>query len=79
MPMSPDHLHTLITQAFPDALIELQDTRGDNDHYTAKITSEAFRGKNRIQQHQMVYDALKGHMGTTLHALALKTQPPMEP
>lgn len=78
MAMSADQIKTLIIQALPDAHIDLTDLRGDNDHFSGIITSALFRGKTRIQQHQMVYNALQGHMGTTLHALSLKTQLPME-
>ena len=78
MAMSLEQIKVFIIQAFPDAYIELKDLRGDNDHFSAIITTKAFCGKTRIQQHQMVYDALQGHMGTTLHALSLKTQIPTE-
>ena len=78
MAMLPHQIKDLILQAFPDALIELEDLRGDNDHFSGTVTSIAFSGKTRIQQHQMVYEALQGHMGTTLHALSLKTQIPTE-
>lgn len=66
-------LENLIRQAFPDAEISIEDTRGDGDHYAAHIISSAFAGKSRVQQHQMVYTALKGLMGGQLHALALQT------
>lgn len=78
MAMSSDQLKKFIIQAFPDAQVELKDLMGDNDHFAATITSIAFQGKTPIQQHQMVYDALQGRMGTTLHALSLKTQTPTE-
>lgn len=78
MAMSSEQIKTLINQAFPDAHIDLKDLRGDNDHFAAVIKSAAFSGKTRIQQHQMVYDALQGHMGTTLHALSLQTETPTE-
>ena len=76
MPMPAEQIESFIRDAFPDAVIELVDTAGDQDHYSLTITSSAFTGKNRVQQHQMVYKALKGHMSTTLHALQLKTQAP---
>jgi len=66
----------MIKDRFPDAEIRIEDLAGDGDHYAATIVSEAFRGKSRVQQHQMVYDALKGHIGGVLHALALKTTAP---
>lgn len=76
MPMAPDDIERLIKLAFPDAQVLIQDLAGDGDHYAATIVSEAFRGKNRVQQHQMVYTALQGNMGGVLHALALKTSAP---
>lgn len=78
MAMSSDQINAFLLKAFPDALIELKDLAGDNDHFLAIITTKAFCGKTRIQQHQMVYEALQGHMGTRLHALSLKTQIPTE-
>ena len=75
MAMAPDDIARLIKERFPDAEIKIEDLAGDGDHYAATIVSEAFRGKTRVQQHQMVYDALKGNMGA-LHALALKTTAP---
>ena len=50
--------------------------RGDGDHYAATVVTAAFKGKSRVQQHQMVYAALKGRMGNELHALALTTSVP---
>jgi stress-induced morphogen len=76
MPMPPETIEALIREALPDAQIEIQDLAGDGDHYAAKIVSEAFRGKSRVQQHQLVYAALKGKMGGELHALALTTAAP---
>lgn len=78
MAMSPDQVKDYILEAFPDAVIDLKDLVGDNDHFSATITSKAFQGKSRIQQHQMVYEALQGRMGTQLHALSLKTSVPSE-
>ncbi|MBS0271410.1 MAG: BolA family transcriptional regulator [Proteobacteria bacterium] len=74
MAMSSDKIKALLLKAFPDAQIELKDLAGDDDHFEATITTKSFCGKTRIQQHQMVYAALEGHMGTSLHALSLKTQ-----
>ena len=76
MPMSPQEIEKLIQNALPDAKIEIRDLAGDGDHYAAVVISESFRGKNRVQQHQMVYDALQGNMGDALHALALQTSTP---
>ena len=76
MAMEVGQIETLIKAAFPDAVVEIQDLAGDGDHYAATVTSAAFKGKSRVQQHQMVYAALQGHMGGTLHALALTTLAP---
>ena len=76
MAMAADDIARLIKERFPDAEIQIEDLAGDGDHYAASIVSEAFRGKSRVQQHQMVYDALQGNMGGVLHALALKTAVP---
>lgn len=76
MAMQPDEIERLIKAAFPDAEVAIQDLAGDGDHYAATVTSEAFRGKTRVQQHQMVYSALQGKMGGILHALALQTKVP---
>lgn len=76
MPMSAVDIETMIKEALPDAEIIIEDLAGDGDHYRANVVSEVFRGKTRVQQHQMVYDALKGNMGGVLHALALQTSAP---
>ncbi len=76
MAMESAEIERLIKAALPDARVEIQDLAGDGDHYAATVVSEAFRGKSRVQQHQMVYGALKGQMGGALHALALTTLPP---
>jgi stress-induced morphogen len=74
MAMAAADIENLIKQAFPDADVSIEDLAGDGDHYAATVTSSAFAGKSRVQQHQMVYAALKGKMGGELHALALTTQ-----
>lgn len=76
MAMAGNEIEELIKAAFPDAHVIVTDLAGDGDHYGARVTSQAFAGKSRIQQHQMVYAALKGRMGDTLHALALETDVP---
>ncbi|MCS6877073.1 MAG: BolA family transcriptional regulator [Geminicoccaceae bacterium] len=76
MPMSVAEIERLIKAALPDARVEIQDLAGDGDHYRAIVTSEAFRGKTRLQQHQLVYRALGEKMGSQLHALALETRVP---
>jgi len=73
MPMPASEIEKLIMEAFPDAEVSITDLAGDNDHFAAMVTSSAFKGKTRVQQHQMVYDALKGRMGGALHALSLQT------
>ena len=76
MAMERTALEAYLRDAFPDAEITLKDLAGDNDHWSAEIVSEQFRGKSRVAQHQMVYAALKGRMGGQLHALALQTRAP---
>jgi len=76
MGMAAEDIARMIKESFPDAEIRIEDLTGDGNHYAATVISEAFRGKSRVQQHQMVYDALKGNMGGVLHALALKTATP---
>ena len=76
MPMNAFDIERLIKEAMPDAKVVIKDLAGDGDHYAAEVVSEAFRGKSRVQQHQMVYGALKGQMGGVLHALALTTSVP---
>ena len=73
MAMSVAEIERLIREALPDARVEVKDLAGDGDHYAATIVSAAFAGKSRVEQHQMVYRALKGRMGGELHALALTT------
>ena len=76
MPMDPGEIERLIKDSMPDAAVSIQDLAGDGDHYAAHIVSSAFEGKSRVQQHQMVYQALQGRMGGELHALALQTAVP---
>ena len=76
MPMDPGEIERLIKDSIPDAVVSIQDLAGDGDHYSAHIVSSAFEGKSRVQQHQMVYQALQGRMGGELHALALQTALP---
>ncbi len=76
MAMDASEIEKMILEAIPDAKIAIRDLAGDGDHYSAEVVSEAFRGKSRVQQHQMIYEALKGNMGGALHALALQTSAP---
>jgi stress-induced morphogen len=78
MPMDARDIETLIREALPDARVEIRDLAGDGDHYAATVVSSAFKGKTRVQQHQMVYSALQGRMGGVLHALALTTSAPQD-
>ncbi|RFB79170.1 BolA family protein [Methylovirgula sp. 4M-Z18] len=76
MAMEAAEIERLIKEAMPDAKVEIRDLAGDGDHYAATVVSSVFKGKSRVQQHQMVYAALKGQMGGVLHALALQTSSP---
>lgn len=76
MAMDANEIERLIKQKLPDAEVSIRDLAGDGDHYAATIVSESFRGKTRVQQHQIVYEALQGSMGGALHALALQTSAP---
>ncbi len=76
MAMQAREIEALIKASLPDARVEIRDLAGDGDHYAAVVVSDAFRGKTRVQQHQMVYQALKGNMGGELHALAIQTSAP---
>jgi stress-induced morphogen len=76
MAMDANEIARLIREAIPDATVTIRDLAGDGDHYAAEVVAASFRGKSRVQQHQMVYEALKGKMGGVLHALALQTSAP---
>jgi stress-induced morphogen len=76
MAMDAREIEQLIKASIPDAEVTIRDLAGDGDHYAATVISESFRGKSRVQQHQLVYAALKGQMGGILHALALQTGVP---
>ncbi len=73
MAMSMTEIEQMIREALPDAQVEIKDLAGDGNHYAATVVSPTFQGKSRVQQHQLVYGALKGRMGGELHALALTT------
>ena len=73
MPMDAHEIERLIKAKFPDADVTIKDLAGDGDHFAAHVVSAAFTGKTRVQQHQMIYEALGGRMGGALHALALTT------
>ena len=78
MPMDAGTIENLIKESLPDAEVTIQDLAGDGDHYAALVVSSTFAGKTRVQQHQMVYQALEGRMGGELHALALQTSTPKD-
>ncbi len=76
MAMAAEDIDALIKEGLPGADVRLEDLRGDGDHYAAHVVYDGFKGKSRVQQHQMVYKSLKGRMGGELHALALQTSAP---
>ena len=76
MAMEAEEITRLIKVSLPDAEVTIKDLAGDGDHYSACVISAAFAGKSRVQQHQIVYQSLKGQMGGLLHALALQTGVP---
>ncbi len=76
MPMAEADIQALIVAALPGAIVEMQDLAGDNDHWAATVTAPQFSGKNRVQQHKMVYAALGKRMGGELHALQVTTVVP---
>ncbi len=78
MPMDASEIEKLIRAKFPNAEIVINDLAGDGDHYAAHVVAPDFKGKSRVQQHQMVYEALGGRMGGVLHALALTTAAPKD-
>ena len=79
MAMTAAEIEQLIKQALPDSEVTITDLQGDGEHYACHVVSSAFVGKTRIQQHQIVYEALGGRMGEQLHALALQTTPQTTP
>ena len=76
MTMNAGDIEAMIKAALPDATVTIRDLAGDGDHYAAEVISPTFRGKTRVQQHKLVYEALRGNMGGALHALALQTSAP---
>jgi len=78
MPMDAKEIESLIKARMPNAEVSIRDLAGDGDHYAAHVVSPEFKGKSRLQQHKMVYEALEGRMGGVLHALALTTSPPKD-
>ena len=78
MPMPGPEIERMIKAKFPDAAVTLTDLAGDNDHWAAHVVTDAFKGKSRVQQRQMIYEALGGRMGGVLHALQLTTAIPSD-
>jgi len=78
MPMDAHDIETMIKAAIPDAKVTIRDLAGDGDHYAATVISESFRGKSRVQQHQLVYRALGDRMREQIHALSMRTLTPEE-
>ena len=76
MPMTASEIERRIKAALPDAVVEIEDLAGDGDHYRATVIAESFRGKTRVQQHQMINAAFGTDLGTVLHSLALQTRAP---
>ena len=74
MPLPVEEIKKLIKETIPDAIIEIKDLMGDNNHYEATIKSAKFNNLSRIDQHKLVYKSLKGKMGNELHALSIKTE-----
>ena len=74
MPLRKDEIEKLILETIPDAHIEIKDLMGDNNHYSAIIKSEIFKGMNKVEQHKLVYKSLKGKMGNELHSLSITTK-----
>lgn len=75
-PLQPDELEHLITTGIPDAAVTVTDLTGTRDHYRVEVISPAFADKSRVQQHQMVYRAIGGHMTQAVHALQIRTRTP---
>ena len=73
MSLKLEEIRNLIKESIPDAEITIQDLAGDENHYSATIKSKIFNGKNKIEQHKIVYKSLKGKMGNELHALSINT------
>ncbi len=78
MPLSSSEIQKLLTYAFPDAHITLEDLAGDDDHFALRLVSPLFEGKNRVARHRAVYEALEGRVGETLHALSITALTPNE-
>ena len=78
MGMKIDEIKELILASIPDAVVEIKDLAGDDNHYAATVTSKTFKNISKVNQHKLVYNALGGRMGGVLHALSLTTLTPKE-
>ena len=74
--MDAKTLESLILDALPDAQVRVEDLRGDGGRYSAHVSAPGFEGKTRLEQHRMVYAALKGKAEGALEALTLQTNIP---
>jgi stress-induced morphogen len=67
-------LTALIRVDMPDAEVSIVDRTGTMDHFNVSVTSQAFRGKTLIEQHQLLYGALRAALKDgRVHAVELKT------
>jgi stress-induced morphogen len=73
---SAERIRSILEEKLPDCTAVVLDPANDGAHFQAEITSTAFAGRNRVQQHQLVYQALGEHMRSDIHALQLKTFTP---
>ena len=74
--MEADAVKTLIETGIPGAKVEVVDTTGTKDHFSAVVISPSFDGLSLVEQHQSVYKAVGNHMTREIHALQLKTYSP---
>ena len=73
---STDEIKARIEAALPEAEVDVEDWTGGGDHFRATVTSPAFAGLSRIQQHRLVYDVFGDEIGGAIHALSLTTRAP---
>lgn len=77
-PLDPEELKRIIESGIPESRASVTDLTGTRDHYRVEVVSPAFAGKSLVQQHQMVYQAVGGHMTQAVHALQIRTSTPEE-
>lgn len=73
---SAERIKEILERELPDCTAQVVDDVNDGEHFTARVVSSAFAGRNLVQQHQLVYKALGHHMHSDIHALALRTFTP---